>query len=187
MKDKKVVVTGGLGFIGSHLVEALVEDNDVIIIDNRLTGTLENLRDFADARLEVIEGDVAAINLKKIFDGCDYVFHQAALPSVQRSINEPLGANESNVTGTLKVLIAAKESAVKKVVFASSSSVYGDTIELPKREDMSLHRYHRMRLQRRPESCIATCFKKCTACAPFPCATSTCSVRGKILIRTTRR
>jgi UDP-glucose 4-epimerase len=138
MKDKKVVVTGGLGFIGSHLVEALVEDNDVSIIDNRSTGTLENLRDFADARLEVIEGDVAAINLKELFDGCDYVFHQAALPSVQRSINEPLAANESNVTGTLKVLIAANESGVKKVVFASSSSVYGDTIELPKREDMSL-------------------------------------------------
>jgi UDP-glucose 4-epimerase len=138
MKGKKVIVTGGLGFIGSHLVEALVEDNDVTIIDNRSTGTLENLRDFADERLEVIEGDVAALNLPEIFDGCDYVFHLAALPSVVRSINEPLASNESNTTGTLNVLVAAKESGVKKVVYASSSSVYGDAAALPKREDMCL-------------------------------------------------
>ncbi len=133
MKGKKVIVTGGLGFIGSHLVEALVEDNDVTIIDNRSTGTLENLRDFADACLEVIEGDVAALNLREIFDGCDYVFHLAALPSVVRSINDPLASNESNTTGTLNVLVAAKESGIKKVVYASSSSVYGDAAALPKR------------------------------------------------------
>jgi UDP-glucose 4-epimerase len=138
MKGKKIIVTGGLGFIGSHLAEALVEDNDVTIIDNRSTGTLENIRDFADKRLRVIEGDVAALSLWEIFEGCDYVFHLAALPSVQRSIKEPLTTNESNATGTLKVLIAANESGVKKVVFASSSSVYGDTVELPKREDMCL-------------------------------------------------
>ena len=138
MKGKKVVVTGGLGFIGSHLVEALIEDNDVIIIDNRSTGTLENLNDFADKRPEVIEGDVAALNLKEIFDGCDYVFHLAALPSVVRSIDDPQASNESNTTGTLNVLVAAKESDIKKVVFASSSSVYGDAAALPKREDMCL-------------------------------------------------
>ena len=138
MKGKKVVVTGGLGFIGSHLVEALVEDNDVIIIDNRSTGTLENLNDFADKRPEVIEGDVATLNLKEIFNGCDYVFHLAALPSVVRSIDDPQASNESNTTGTLNVLVAAKESDIKKVVFASSSSVYGDAAALPKREDMCL-------------------------------------------------
>jgi UDP-N-acetylglucosamine/UDP-N-acetyl-alpha-D-glucosaminouronate 4-epimerase len=138
MKGKKIVVTGGLGFIGSHLAEALVEDNDVAIIDNKSTGKLENIRDLADKRLRVIEGDVAALSLSEIFEGCDYVFHLAALPSVQRSIKEPLTTNESNATGTLKVLIAANESGVKKVVFASSSSVYGETAELPKREDMCL-------------------------------------------------
>lgn len=138
MKGKKVVVTGGLGFIGSHLVEALVEDNDVIIIDNRSTGTLENLSDFGDKRPEVIEGDVAALNLKEIFNSCDYVFHLAALPSVVRSIDDPQASNESNTTGTLNVLVAAKESDIKKVVFASSSSVYGDAAALPKREDMCL-------------------------------------------------
>jgi UDP-glucose 4-epimerase len=138
MKGKKVIVTGGLGFIGSHLVEALVEKNDVTIIDNRSTGKLENIDHLGDARPVVIEGDVAALNLSEIFDGYDYVFHQAALPSVQRSIDEPLMSNQSNATGTLKVLIAAKESDIKKVVYASSSSVYGDTVELPKREDMCL-------------------------------------------------
>jgi len=138
MKGKKVIVTGGLGFIGSHLVEALVDDNDVTIVDNLSTGKLENLSDFAGARLDVIEGDVAALNLQEIFEGHDYVFHLAALPSVQRSINDPLTSNESNSTGTLKVLIAAKESGIQKVVFASSSSVYGNAAELPKREDMCL-------------------------------------------------
>jgi UDP-N-acetylglucosamine/UDP-N-acetyl-alpha-D-glucosaminouronate 4-epimerase len=138
MKGKQVVITGGLGFIGSHLAEALVVDNDVTIVDNRSTGKLENLGDFTGKRPEVIVGDVAKLNLPDIFCGCDFVFHQAALPSVQRSIKEPLATNDSNTTGTLKVLVAAKECGVKKVVFASSSSVYGDTAELPKREDMPL-------------------------------------------------
>jgi len=137
MKGKKVIVTGGLGFIGSHLVEALVETNDVTVIDNQSTGKLENI-EHLDACPEVVEGDVAALNLAEIFDGGDYVFHEAALPSVQRSIDEPLMSNHSNATGTLKVLIAAKESGIQKVVYASSSSVYGDTVELPKREDMCL-------------------------------------------------
>lgn len=87
----------------------------------------------------MVIGDVAELDLVKIFDGLDYVFHQAALPSVPRSIKEPLASNESNVTGTLKVLVAAKESSVKKVIFASSSSVYGDAAALPKREDMPLN------------------------------------------------
>jgi UDP-glucose 4-epimerase len=138
MRGKQVVITGGLGFIGSHLAEALVDDNDVTIVDDRSTGKLENLSEFADKRPEVIEGDVAELSLLDIFDGCDYIFHQAARPSVQRSIENPLATNESNTTGTLKVLIAAKESDVKKVVFASSSSVYGDTAALPKREGMPL-------------------------------------------------
>jgi UDP-glucose 4-epimerase len=138
MKGRKVIVTGGLGFIGSHLVEALVEKNDVTVIDNRSTGKLENIDHLGDARPDVIEGDVAALNLREIFDGYDYVFHLAALPSVERSINDPLASNESNSTGTLRVLVAAKESGVRKVVFASSSSVYGNAAMLPKREDMCL-------------------------------------------------
>ena len=138
MKGKKVIVTGGLGFIGSHLVEALIDDNDVTILDNLSTGKFDNVSDFADGRLDVVEGDVATLNLQEIFEGHDYVFHLAALPSVQRSIDDPLTSNESNSTGTLKVLIAAKESGIRKVVFASSSSVYGNAAVLPKREDMCL-------------------------------------------------
>jgi len=138
MKGKKVVVTGGLGFIGSHLVETLVEENDVTVIDNQSTGKVGNLDHLGDARPEVIEGDVVALNLPEIFDGYEYVFHLAALPSVQRSIDEPLMSNQSNATGTLKVLIAAKESHIQKVVYASSSSVYGDTAGLPKSEDMCI-------------------------------------------------
>jgi UDP-glucose 4-epimerase len=138
MNGKKVIVTGGLGFIGSHLVGALVEKNDVTVIDDRSTGKAENIDHLGDTGPQVIDGDVAALNLPEIFDGYDYVFHLAALPSVQRSIDKPLMSNQSNATGTLKVLIAANESGVKKVIYASSSSVYGDTAELPKREDMCL-------------------------------------------------
>src|SRR5665647_1351706 len=104
MKGKKVFVTGGLGFIGSHLVEALVEKNDVTVIDNQSTGKFENIDHLGNARLDVIEGDVAALNVQKIFDGYDYVFHLAALPSVQRSIKDPLTSNQSNATGTLRAV-----------------------------------------------------------------------------------
>jgi UDP-glucose 4-epimerase len=116
----------------------LSKKNDVTVIDNRSTGKLENIDHLGDVRPEVIEGDITALSLPEIFDGHDYIFHLAALPSVQRSIDEPLMSNESNATGTLKVLIAAKDSGIKKVVYASSSSVYGDTAELPKRESMCL-------------------------------------------------
>lgn len=139
MKDKNVIITGGLGFIGSHLAENLVRDNHVTLIDNRSTGDWKNIRHVANEGLEVIIGDITTLNLTKIFDDYNYVFHQAALPSVPRSVKDPLASNESNITGTLKVLIAAKDAGVKKVVYASSSSVYGDTATLPKREDMSVN------------------------------------------------
>jgi UDP-glucose 4-epimerase len=139
MKDKKVIVTGGLGFIGSHLAEALAKDNEVTVIDNRSTGTLDNIRHLDSARLNVVEGDIAKLDLVRVFDGHDFVFHQAALPSVPRSIKDPLTSNESNLTGTLKVLTAAKDTHVNKVIFASSSSVYGDTADLPKRENMCVN------------------------------------------------
>jgi UDP-glucose 4-epimerase len=135
MKDKDVVVTGGLGFIGSHLVETLLTDNRVTIIDNHSTGDLKNV-DQTNEELEVIIGDINELNLATIFDGHDYVLHQAALPSVPRSVKDPLASHESNLTGTLKVLIAARDTGVQKVIYASSSSVYGDAAALPKQEDM---------------------------------------------------
>lgn len=138
IKNKKVVVTGGLGFIGSHIVEELYQNNEVIIVDNESTGKMENISQFMDT-VTVKLGDINTINLNEIFNGCDYVLHQAALPSVPRSIRDPIRSNEANITGTLKVLKAANDAGVKKVVFASSSSVYGDTPKLPKVETMPIN------------------------------------------------
>ena len=139
MKGKHVIVTGGLGFIGSHLVEKLVEDNDVAIIDNQSTGKRENVSHLISDNLMVIEGDLRTLNLAAIFEEYEYVFHQAALPSVPRSVKDPLASHEANITGTLMVLIAAKDADIQKVVYASSSSVYGDTAELPRQEDMPVN------------------------------------------------
>jgi len=138
VKGQRVIVTGGLGFIGSHLAERLLEDNEVAIVDNQSTGTLENVSHMTSDKLTVIEGDLRTLDLAKSFEDYDYVFHQAALPSVPRSVKDPLASHESNITGTLRVLIAAAHTGIKKVVYASSSSVYGDAPELPKREDMPL-------------------------------------------------
>jgi len=136
IKNKKVVVTGGLGFIGSHLVEMLCTDNEVIIVDNESTGKIENIKHLDLEDISIVLGDLNKIDLVNVFDNCDYVFHQAALPSVPRSIEDPLKSNEANVTGTLNVLLASRDCDISKVVFASSSSVYGDTPTLPKVEDM---------------------------------------------------
>lgn len=140
MKNKKVIVTGGMGFIGSHLTEKLLEDNQVTVIDNESTGKIDNIKHLLDhENLTVIKGSIVDLNLTEIFKGKDYVFHLAAIPSVPRSVRDPFSSNDSNVTGTLNVLIAAKDAEIKKVIFSSSSSVYGDTPTLPKREDMPIH------------------------------------------------
>jgi UDP-glucose 4-epimerase len=140
LKNKNVVVTGGMGFIGSHLTERLLEDNKVTVIDNGITGRIENIEHLLDHRnLTLIKGSIVDLNLVEIFQGKDYVFHLAAIPSVPRSVKDPLSSNEANVTGTLNVLIAAKDAGIKKVIFSSSSSVYGDTPTLPKREDMPVN------------------------------------------------
>jgi UDP-glucose 4-epimerase len=135
----KIVITGGAGFIGSHLAEELTrQDHHVIILDDLSTGRKEN----AEALLskdnaEFIQGSITELSLlQKIFLGIDFVFHQAAVTSVPRSIKNPQLAHEVNATGTLNVLLAARENGVRKVIYASSSSVYGDTPTLPKKEDM---------------------------------------------------
>lgn len=132
-------MTGGLGFIGSHITEELCKDNEVVIVDNEATGNIKNIEEFKDENIEVFRESIVSADLKKIFDGCDYVLHQAALPSVPRSIKDPAKSNEANITGTLNVLIAARDADVSKVVCASSSSVYGDTPTLPKVETMPLN------------------------------------------------
>jgi UDP-glucose 4-epimerase len=139
MNNCKVIVTGGLGFIGSNLVEKLIQHNEVTIIDDQSTGKIENIQEIDQDNLTLIKGSITDLNLTQIFKDHDYVLHQAALPSVPRSINDPKSSNEANITGTLNVLIAAKDSGIKKVVCASSSSVYGDTPTLPKSENMPVN------------------------------------------------
>ncbi len=132
------LVTGGAGFIGSHLVERLLGDGHrVRVLDNFSTGAPANLA-FAEKhdRLEVIEGDIRDLaTVERVARGVAAIFHQAAMRSVPRSVDDPLGANENNVTGTLHVFEAARRLGVGRVVYASSSSVYGDRPDLPKRED----------------------------------------------------
>jgi UDP-glucose 4-epimerase len=137
IKGKRFVVTGGAGFIGSNIVTDLVKNNnEVTVIDNLLTGKLENLSDVMD-EIRFVEGDIQDLNLlKREFDDIDYVLHQAALPSVPRSVDDPIASNQNNIDGTLNVLIAARDAGVKRVVYASSSSAYGNSPTLPKKEDM---------------------------------------------------
>ena len=133
------VVTGGAGFIGSHLVEHLVTapgGHRVTVLDNFSTGKRENLAPWLD-RIRVVEGSVTDPNAcREAIAGADFVLHQAALPSVPRSLRDPVASHEANTTGTLNVLIAARDARVKRVVYAASSSAYGNTAELPKREEM---------------------------------------------------
>lgn len=136
MTSKSVVVTGGAGFIGSNLVEELAKEHQVKVIDNLSTGHIENLDQIRG--VEFVRGSITDLDLlKEVFSDVDYVYHQAALPSVPRSIEDPISSNRVNIDGTLNVLVAARDCGAKKVVYASSSSVYGDTPTLPKREDMT--------------------------------------------------
>jgi UDP-glucose 4-epimerase len=131
----RTLVTGGGGFIGSHLAARLVElGHDVRVIDNFSTGHRSNLNGL---EAEILEGDLQSYErAHQAVRGCEVVFHQAALPSVPRSIGDPLTTNAANVNGTLNVLLAARDEGVRRVVYASSSSVYGANTALPKREDM---------------------------------------------------
>ena len=132
------LVTGGAGFIGSNIAEALVNaGKKVRIIDNLSTGHIENISDFS-AQVDFIQGDIRYLNtVMEVMDGVDYVLHQAALPSVPRSIQTPIESNDNNLNGTLNILYAAAKSGVKRVVYAASSSAYGDAEQLPKIEDMA--------------------------------------------------
>ena len=130
------LVTGGAGFIGSHLVDALLCRGDrVRVLDNFSTGLAENLADVR-TRIELIEGDITDLEtVRRAADGIEVVYHQAALASVPRSIADPLATHEACATGTLHVLLAAREAGTKRVVYAASSSVYGNNPTLPRRED----------------------------------------------------
>lgn len=138
LQNKKVLVTGGAGFIGSNLTEELLRNNNqVICLDNFSTGHEKNLAGFINHRnFCLIEGDIRSYETCKIAaEGVDYVYHQAALGSVPRSINDPLITNEVNVSGFINMLQAAKEAKVKRFIYAASSSTYGDHPALPKVEE----------------------------------------------------
>ena len=139
MKNKKVVVTGGLGFIGSHLIESLNENNNVVIVDNQSSGDIKNVKGFDFTKIDTNLGDITQMNLENIFEEADYVFHMAAMTSVTQSVMDPIGCNEINITGTLKVLEAARKCGVKKLVFSSSAAVYGDTESLPISEKIPIN------------------------------------------------
>ncbi|MCD6100328.1 MAG: SDR family oxidoreductase [Candidatus Marinimicrobia bacterium] len=132
------LITGGAGFIGSNIVEELLKRGEKVrVLDNFSTGKRENILPFLD-RIELIEGDIRSYHIvREAVDGVDFVLHQAALPSVPRSIKDPITTNEVNVGGTLNILNAALDAGVKRVVYASSSSIYGNSEVLPKREDMT--------------------------------------------------
>jgi UDP-glucose 4-epimerase len=132
-----ILITGGAGFIGSNLAEELLKQGyDVRVLDNFDTGTMENLKDL---HVDVVKGDIRDSEMvKKALDGVEQIYHQAALGSVPRSIRDPLSTTEVNITGTLNILSAARDSGVEKIVYASSSSVYAGVEELPKREKMRL-------------------------------------------------
>lgn len=138
LSNKKVVVTGGAGFIGSNLCEYLLKyNNKVVCLDNLSTGKVSNIEHLqSSGNFEFILGDIRSLDIcQKACKGADIVFHEAALGSVPRSVNDPISTNAVNISGSLNMLVAARDEGVKRFVFATSSSVYGDSETLPKVEE----------------------------------------------------
>ena len=138
----KYLVTGGAGFIGSNIVsELLKQGQQVVVLDNFATGKRENILPLMkDSNLTLIEGDLRSFHIvRSAVKGVDYILHQGALPSVPRSINDPITSNDVNILGMLNILEAAKEFGVKRVITASSSSIYGNSVTLPKVESMPVN------------------------------------------------
>ncbi len=138
IRQAKILVTGGAGFIGSNLIEALLQmGNEVVCLDNFITGKRENLASFrGNSAFRLIEGDIRDFSTcRKAVENMDYVLHEAALGSVPRSIADPVTSTEINVTGFVNMLFAAVQANVRRFVYAASSSTYGDSRELPKVED----------------------------------------------------
>ena len=139
LENKRILITGGAGFIGSNLVEKfLAQGNEVVVLDNFSTGKRENLVPFSDNKsFKLIEGDIRNIaDCQKALDGVEYVLHEAALGSVPRSVKDPMTSTAVNILGFVNMLYAASQAKVKRFVYAASSSTYGDSKTLPKKEDV---------------------------------------------------
>ena len=138
MKNKNILITGGLGFIGSHIADNLIDANEITIIDNLSTGNIKNLKNPNHENLKIIKKDLCKINLDDITSNKDYIFHLAAMASVPLSIENPIKCNEINVTGTIKLLKSAVKNNVEKIIFSSSSAVYGENRDIPLKESAAI-------------------------------------------------
>ena len=138
MNNKNILITGGAGFIGSHTVNELINDNNIVIVDNFSTGNINNIDNPDHENLKIINEDIRKVNFDEVTKNIDYIFHFAAMASVQLSIENPLECYEINLDATVRLLNSAIKNNVKKVIFASSSSVYGDNNNLPLKESETL-------------------------------------------------
>ena len=134
MQNKNILITGGAGFIGSHIANSLIENNNITIIDNLSTGKIKNLKYPEHDNLKLIKADICKTNLDDLTSGIDYIFHLAAMASVPLSVENPVECNEINVNATVKLLNSAVNNDVKKIVFSSSSAVYGENRNMPLKE-----------------------------------------------------
>lgn len=134
MKNKNILITGGLGFIGSHIANELLDENEVLILDNLSTGKINNLKDTNHENLKIVKEDIRNTDLNDLTSNIDYIFHLAAMASVPLSIDEPVECSDINVNATIKLLKSAVDNDVKKIVFSSSSSVYGQNKNMPLKE-----------------------------------------------------
>lgn len=138
MKDKNILITGGLGFIGSHLSNKLIKDNNVTIVDNFSTGSLYNIKDQDNENLTIINQDIRTANFDELTSDIDCIFHLAAMASVPLSVIRPLECNEINVVATIRLLKSVVKNNVDKIVFSSSSAAYGENENLPLKETSPL-------------------------------------------------
>lgn len=134
MKNKNILITGGLGFIGSHITEKLLDKNNILIIDNLSTGNINNLTNPEHENLKIIQQNIHKSNFDEITKEIDYIFHLAAMASVPLSIDKPIECNEINLNATLNLLKSATKNDVEKIIFSSSSAVYGENKNIPLKE-----------------------------------------------------
>jgi UDP-glucose 4-epimerase len=134
MKNKKILITGGAGFIGSHIANELIDNNEITIIDNLSTGNIKNLKKIEGENLNFITEDICNTNLDDLTSDIDYIFHLAAMASVPLSVEQPEKCNEINLNATVKLLKSAASNNVKKIIFSSSSAVYGENNNMPLKE-----------------------------------------------------